>query len=94
MESEARARRHAERKHVVGVAAILTIDPEDAPSYPKRSPRPLCHTTSPRRRDEYKAAYVHFALVYADASECFRGGDRFVTFPRYAFPPPIPASLS
>jgi hypothetical protein len=76
-------------KQVLGVAAVLNQDPHDRPRTSKRSPAPLCHSSTKEGRLRYRRAYRKFVALYRQAVERLRQGDASVKFPENCFLPPI-----
>jgi len=75
---------------------VLSQDPHSLPEKTKRSPAPLCHTTSPALHEQYVTQYRAFLESYREASTRFRAGELDVQFPPHSFPPPgpfVPAEL-
>ncbi len=88
--AEKRAKEMREGKPALGRAKVLGQDPHSKPVHVKRSPRPLCHTTSKKLLEAYRTAYRAFVDAYRVASAAFRAGVLDVEFPMYSFPPPQP----
>jgi REP element-mobilizing transposase RayT len=88
-EQEARGKRQAEGKSVLPRKKLLRTRPTLRPKRPKRSPRPLCHTSSDARRREYREAWKIFQEAYAEASYAFRNGELLTPFPRWSLRPPL-----
>jgi REP element-mobilizing transposase RayT len=72
---------------VMGVVRVCSQLPQERPQEPKRSPAPWCHTTDPRRREEYMDEYRSFASEHSEASEAWRRGDLSARFPAMAVRP-------
>jgi REP element-mobilizing transposase RayT len=72
----------------IGKKAVLAQNPHDAPRHTKRSPAPMCHASTRKRRLAYVQAYKHFVSLYRQAAAAFRRGVLNVTFPGDCFPPP------
>jgi len=87
---EEREKRRAEGKTVLGVAGIKAQRFHDKPkTEPVSTPRPLCHTTTKQRREQYRTEYHAFCADYAQASAAYRAGDLTVAFPADAFRPSL-----
>ena len=56
---------------------------------PKRSRRPLCHTTIPKLFFAFREEWWEFRRDYAAASERYRAGAYYTRFPEGALRPPI-----
>jgi len=93
---EALAHEQRDGAPVLGAQNILAQDPHSKPCSIKRSPRPLCHASTPKARSEYAAKYRDFADAYAKASAAYRGGMMDVEFPAFAHRPPwvVPQRLA
>lgn len=94
VEDEARRRRRTEGRRLMPRRTLLNCDPESAPRRSKRSPRPLCHASTARGFFDYLRVYRAFADAFRLASRAFRAGELGVAFPRFAFPPPLPAFVT
>jgi REP element-mobilizing transposase RayT len=79
---------------VLGKRAILAQHPHDKPHVSDRSPAPLVHAATRAMRLMLRTAYYEFVAAFREAAIKLRRGDRFVHFPRGAFPPPMPADSS
>ena len=73
---------------VLGARNVLAQDPHSKPRSIKRSPRPLCHASTQRARDDYRAKYRRFLDAYVKASAAYRNGAMAVEFPAFAHRPP------
>jgi len=73
---------------VFGAQNVLAQDPYSKPQSIKRSPRPLCHASTKKARDEYAVKYREFADAYMKASAAYRSGTLDVEFPVFAHRPP------
>ncbi|MFH1812195.1 MAG: transposase [Pseudomonadota bacterium] len=84
--------RHAiqrrEAKPSLGRARIQAQHPHDHPQRLSRSPRPLCHASTPALRREYRQCYREFVRAHRQASALFRAGALETSFPRYSYRPP------
>ena len=83
----ASAERRRSGRNVLRRAALEAVEPWQRPARPKRSPRPMCHTTSPALWAEYRATWRAFIEAYYRAAPRYRDGDVTVTFPAGSFPP-------
>jgi REP element-mobilizing transposase RayT len=83
----ARCARQQEGRTVMRRAALEAIRPSQRPARPKRSPRPLCHTTSPALWAEYRTQWRAFVEAYRQAAPRYCDGDVTATFPLGSFPP-------
>lgn len=83
---------HAKRGgSVLGVRAVLAVDPFDTPiSLSSKRPNPLCHTSVLERLKEFKAGWRDFVDAYKQASARFRNGHFGVIFPSWTFRPFCP----
>jgi REP element-mobilizing transposase RayT len=72
---------------VAGREAVLAKSPHERPLHFKKSPRPLCHASSPGTRRQYLEHVRSWIAAFAEASERFRNGDWHVEFPPWAFLP-------
>jgi REP element-mobilizing transposase RayT len=77
-------------KPVLGVKAILAQDPLSVPRHVKRSPRPLCHSSTVEGFVAFKRLYRDFVAAFREASAAFRAGMLDVEFPEGSFPPHAP----
>ncbi|MBN1962488.1 MAG: hypothetical protein JW841_16255, partial [Deltaproteobacteria bacterium] len=82
-------------KSFLGIAKVLSQHPHDKPHNIKRSVRPLCHASSVKAVETYKAEYEAFAIIYAEASKQYREQIKtkaivsLQNFPQNSYPPPI-----
>jgi hypothetical protein len=76
------------KKKPLGVRRILSANPFDKSTETKRSPQPLCHSSSAELALEYKEKFRAFTAAYRALSQRFRKGEQ-VEFPFGAFPPPL-----
>lgn len=79
-----------QKKRSLGAKVILRQNPHNKPKTMKRSPRPLCHTSCPRKYQEFKRTVAEFIATFREASKRLRIGDLVARFPEYAFRPPLP----
>ena len=83
---------HAKRRgSVLGVRAVLAVDPFDTPTSPSSKRRnPLCHTSFVDRLTDFKNGWRAFIDAYKQASRQFRNGHFGVAFPPWSFRPFCP----
>jgi len=74
-------------------ATHLIWHPHSKPNTIKESPRPLCHANCPKVRQAFKEKYRAFVDAYREAVKRLKMGAILFTFPRYAYPPPLPNLL-
>jgi REP element-mobilizing transposase RayT len=89
---EARERELAEERRLTGRRArtrkqVLAQNWRERPRRPKRSPRPLCHTTDPNLRGRFEAGFSEFVSLFRTASTSLRAGVLDVSFPEWCYPP-------
>ena len=91
---EAEAEATLARKHtgarVLGVKAILALDPQARPISVARSPAPLVHAATKAARKLFYVIYAEFVSAFRAAAEALRQGRRDVPFPIGSFPPRLP----
>ncbi len=90
IEAAAARARKSSGKTVLGVAAILTQDPQFRPARLERSPAPLVHAATKAARRFFYQAYAAFVSAFRAASEALRRGHRDAPFPAGSFPPALP----
>lgn len=73
---------------VLGAAAVLKQNPHKRVPLERRSHRPLCHVSSVLVWTQWMDLHRAFLAAYFVASKAFRGGQRTVEFPQWAFLPP------
>lgn len=75
---------------VLGVDAVLKLDPHGRPNESKHSPAPSCHAATQPLREAFRAAYRAFADAFRAAANALRSGGapRTVAFPPGSFPCP------
>jgi REP element-mobilizing transposase RayT len=83
------ARRHSGAR-VLGVKAILALDPQFRPSSVVRSPAPLVHAATKAARKLFYEIYAKFVSAFRAAAEALKQGRRDVPFPVGSFPPRLP----
>jgi len=88
-EIAAREERHAAGKVVMKRKKLHRIRPSMRPRNPKRSPRPLCHTSCPELRRAFRQEWREFCEAYDEASVAFRDGDLLTRFPAWSIRPPL-----
>jgi REP element-mobilizing transposase RayT len=74
----------------MGATKVSKQDPLSRPTTSKRSPQPLCHTTSTHLRQEFKAFYRTFVENFKETSQWFREQRLEIEFPLYSYPPSLP----
>lgn len=72
---------------VSGPAAVRRRHPLDKPPHFEPTPAPLCLTTDPSRRIQYREHRRHITDTYQKAHRAWRNGDREVQFPPGTHPP-------
>ena len=75
---------------MLGVKAILGMDPQHRPAKLARSPAPLLHAFSKAARRAFYDAYSWFVSLFRTAAETLKAGDRSAPFPAGSFPPGLP----
>jgi hypothetical protein len=76
------------RRRLLARTVIPTDRPDSSKRNPRRrSPQPLCHTTTPSVREIYKKWYREFRFAYANSSHEYRSGNTEVEFPPGSFSP-------
>lgn len=93
IEAETRKKYPPNKNPVLGAKAVLRMHPHHRPDELPKSPAPLCHTTDPKKREQYRARYKSFASSFRDAAERVANGIRGVVFPLFSFPPRQPMVL-
>ena len=72
----------------LGVEKILSQDPHAFPESTKKSPAPVCHTSSKETWKAYKDFLKRLVSLYESVSSLFRKGAATLDeFPAYCFPP-------
>jgi len=90
IEEEAALRRSQSNRSVLGVKAILAMDPQHRPAKLARSPAPLLHAFSKAARKAFYEGYAWFVSAFRKAAEALKAGDRNAPFPAGSFPPALP----
>ena len=75
---------------MLGVKAILSLDPQHRPTSLARSPAPRVHAATKAARKAFYEIYAAFVSAFREASERQRRGDRNALFPLGSFPPALP----
>ena len=75
---------------MLGVEAILAMDPQHRPAHLDRSPAPLVHAATKAARKAFYDAYAWFVAAFRQAAEKLRQGDHNAAFPAGSFPPALP----
>jgi hypothetical protein len=83
-----RCRRSGAR--VLGVKAILALDPQARPTSVARSPAPLVHAATKAARTLFYEIYAEFVSAFRAAADALRQGRCDVPFPVGSFPPRLP----
>jgi REP element-mobilizing transposase RayT len=94
IEAKTREKYPPDTNPVLGVEAILRMHPHHRPEEIPKSPAPLCHTTNPRKRSQYRVRYRSFAYAFREAATRVADGIRDVVFPLFSFPPRRPMVLA
>jgi len=58
---------------ILGVDAILDMDPTHRPDKVKRGPAPLCHASTQAARKAFRKAYYNFVRAYQEGLDKLRG---------------------
>jgi putative transposase len=90
IEEAAALRRSETGLSVVGVKAILAMDPQHRPAELAKSSAPLLHAFSKAARKAFYEAYSWFVSLFRTAAETLKAGDRSAPFPAGSFPPGLP----
>ena len=78
-----------EGKPLLGVEAVLGMDPLSSSRNPKRGPAPPCLASTKIGRKRFRKAYRQFVTLYRQAVERLRRGDATARFPEGCFLPPL-----
>ncbi len=87
---ETRQRIEESGQSPLGVRRILRQDPHEAPSNPKRSPKPIVHAVSHAVRKRLRMQFHLFRLAYRKASLELRAGNAKAEFPPGCHRPAMP----
>ncbi len=87
---EAALERKLTGREVLGVEAILAMDPLSSPATVERSPKPRFHAYRPAVWKEMWLAYALVLAAFRDAAERLREGGSEVVFPEGTHPPGLP----
>src|SRR5947208_16832802 len=90
VDAEAALARRESGARVLGVKAILALDPQTRPTSVARSPAPLVHAATKAARKMFYEIYAAFVSAFRAAAEALRQGRRDVPFPIGSFPPRLP----
>jgi REP element-mobilizing transposase RayT len=90
IEAAAALQRSQSNQSVLGVAAILAMDPLHRPAKLAKSSAPLLHAFSKAARKAFYEAYSWFVSLFRTAAEKLKAGDRNAPFPAGSFPPGLP----
>jgi REP element-mobilizing transposase RayT len=93
IEADTAARLRDEDTRLLGITGVLLQDPHTWPEKMKKSPAPLCHASTRKKREEYKKSYRSFVARFMEAAEKLKQGFIDVCFPEGSFPPPMPAMI-
>lgn len=89
VEAEGAAMHRAEGTRPLGVAAILSQDPEFRPREVEKRPCPWFHVLDPELRRALYGALVLIMAQYREAAERLKAGDRSAEFPLHTFAPTL-----
>jgi hypothetical protein len=90
LEKRFREEREQEGRPVMSAARMARIDHRDRPtSEPERTPKPLCHASTPEAARRFEEEYRTFLDAYVVASAAYRQGDWNAAFPRGSLKPPL-----
>ena len=89
-EGEAARARQQSGARVLGVKAILALDPQTRPDSVACSPAPLVHAATKLARKMFYKIYAEFVSAFRTAAEALRQGRRDAPFPAGSFPPALP----
>jgi REP element-mobilizing transposase RayT len=90
IETAAARQRSQSNRSVLGVEAILAMDPQHRPTKLAKSPAPLLHAFSKAARKAFYEGYSWFVSLFRTAAEALKAGDRNAPFPAGSFPPGLP----
>jgi len=90
VDTEAALARKQSGARVLGVKAILALDPQTRPTSVARSPAPLVHAATKAARTLFYEIYAKFVSAFRAAADALRQGRRDVPFPVGSFPPRLP----
>ncbi len=76
-------------KGVLGRGEVLRQDPHGLPVEVKRSRAPLCHSSEPELRENFRRAYRAFREAFGHAARLLRKKRKLVPFPDHSFPPSL-----
>ena len=74
----------------VGASRICSQDPHRRQGKVPKRPRPSCHASSRKKRDDLIKAKARIVAAYRRAAELLKDGQRNVRFPAGTFPPGLP----
>ena len=75
----------------LGADWVLAQDPHYRPTKkPQKRPRPWFHTFSKEERRRMRDAMIIISVLYREAADRLKAGDRLVEFPLHTFPPALP----
>ncbi len=84
-----RARHERAGTRPLGVRAILATAPFDRPAKPAKSPAPLCHASSRKRRDAFRVVYRAFVEVLRTGRDTVKAGLASARVPLHGTLPPL-----
>lgn len=76
-----------EGEEFAGAERVREQDPLARPGEPPEGPEPLCHTTDPEKREEYRQKLTNVTNRYRKALQRWRDGNAEVSFPPGTYPP-------
>jgi hypothetical protein len=90
LDGQAARARKAAGIQALGIAAILSQDPQHRPATLAHSPAPLVHAATKAARKFFYEIYTEFVSAFRVATEALRRGERDAPFPPGSFPPALP----
>ena len=90
IDREAAAEREATGRRVLGVEAVMSVEPTKRPGKVEKSPKKRFHAASRQALRALIEAWSGVLAVYREASAKLRAGDRSAEFPEGTFPPALP----
>jgi REP element-mobilizing transposase RayT len=82
--------RRRQGRGFLGRERVLAQDPFTEPKNPKRSPRPLCHTSFSGLYFQFREMLRSLTRFYAECSSRYRRGEFSIEFPPFTFRPSVP----
>jgi hypothetical protein len=90
VEEEIAERRRCEGRGLVGVPRLYTLSPFERPkTLPDDGPQPLCHSSDPEARRDFKRRWREILREHRKASIDYRAGNHEREFPQGTYRPPI-----